>query len=424
MNTDSINQLRSCTTRGEILRSGEVIDLVASSEHEGLDLILYEGAEPTVIPHYLYKNFIYRPAQMDLSVRRALRFPSGAAEYDRLLDLLSNISGLCGQYLTLPESACNLVACWVASTWVQEYFHSPPSLQLAGCSLSEGMEVFRFLQALCRRGIVVANLDNRLPLSLQPTLLTVASGHSKKVHHRWQTGNYHGVYVPGRKGTLEQLRCAKAIFSDGVDEFDCADESLRIVLLPKTCPAPEFTDADLDALAAELQSKLQLFRLRTLHSKSQSVRVHCPAELALSGLAREFFVVFGGEPEARKLLQPLIDQQLQATAAERERNPHAVIVEVLWGAAHEMSSISVTELAHRTNSLLYSRGERLEYSVNEVGWKVSDLGVPRPRTSKGKVVRFSRDTSQRIHELSKQFRLTLPKAATCPDCVPSQVVER
>ena len=303
-----------------------------------------------------------------------------------------------------------------------EFFAAPPTLCVAGCSTAEVMRFFRFLAAICRRAITVADLSPRLPLPLGPTLLVVGSGSPKKVLGTWRACSYHGVYIPAGRDRLQQLVCPKAIFSENPDAISSwAPEALRVVLLPRNELA-SLTESDLKAIAAELQPKLQLFRLRSFHPKSAPGNHRCPAEVASSDLEREFFSLLAGEPGISNLLLPLVEQQRQSIATRRLLDPLALVVEVIWMPAHEENQITTSEVRQRVNALLLTRGERLEYSVNEIGWKLSDLGLGRQRTAKGMVLKFSLEVRKRIHGLAGQFGLRSRKVDGCEDCAPVQVV--
>jgi len=272
--------------------------------------------------------------------------------------------------------------------------------------------------------VTVADLTPRLPLEMGPTLLVVESDLSKKLHRTWRACSYHGVYLPAGGGRLQQLVCPKAIFSENPDAISSwATEALRVVLLPGNERAI-LTESDLEAIAAELQPKLQFFRLRSLQSKSALRNFRCPAEVASSELGREFFSLLAGEPGIPKLLLPIVEQQRQSTAARRLLDPLAVIVEVIWAPAHEENQITTSEVRQRVNALLLTRGERLEYSANEIGWKLSDLGLRRHRNSKGMVLKFSREVRKQIHGLAAQFGLKSRKVDGCEDCAPVQVIEQ
>jgi hypothetical protein len=337
--------------------------------------------------------------------------------------LLSKVSQLFSRYFGLSEVFAAIAAWWMFSTWVPEIFAAPLVLCITACSLSEAVQFFRLLRALCRRAITVADLNQWLPLELRPTLLLVEAGLSKKVRARWRAGRYHGVYVPASGGVLEELACAKAIYSETGDAIDSwGEDALRIVLLP-TNGLPVLGELELDAIADEYQPQLEAYRLRRLWTRSERVGEHCPAEVAGSRLGREMFGLLAGESGVPKLLLPVVEQQRQTTTARRSLDPLAVIIEVIWAPAHEQSVMVTSEVQQRVNVLLRARGERLQYTVKEIGWKLSDLGLRRHRNAKGMVLKFSRELRGQIHDLAGKFGLALPKVNGCGECAPVEVIE-
>jgi hypothetical protein len=100
----------------------------------------------------------------------------------------------------------------------------------------------------------------------------------------------------------------------------------------------------------------------------------------------------------------------------------AVIIEAIWAPSHQQSVITTLELQKRVNALLLVRGETVELSVREVGWKLTDLGIPRKRNAKGMFLKFS-EVGTQIHGLAQQFGLTLPKMDGCAQCASVQLVE-
>jgi hypothetical protein len=175
---------------------------------------------------------------------------------------------------------------------------------------------------------------------------------------------------------------------------------------------------------AEFQPEFQLYRLRRLQSGSQPTRDGYPAEVVGSALCSELFALLAGEPGVRKLLLPVLEQQQQAATDRRSVDPRAVIIEVIWAPAHAVNPLATSEVQKRVNALLRSRGEKVEYSPNEIGWKLSSLGLRRKRTAKGMILQFSRPLSSQVHQLARQFGLPLQKVDGCADCASSQVVEK
>jgi hypothetical protein len=178
----------------------------------------------------------------------------------------------------------------------------------------------------------------------------------------------------------------------------------------------------LGEIASEFQPKFQLFRLQRLGQLPQVDQVSCPAALAQFPVARELFVLLGGETHASNLLLPLAENQRKAVATRRAIDPMAVIIEALWTPAHKQSSMRTLDLQKRVNAILSARGERVELSVREIGWKLTDLGLPRKRSAKGMFLKLS-EVAPQIHGLAEQFGLRLPQVDGCARCASVQVIE-
>jgi hypothetical protein len=323
--------------------------------------------------------------------------------------------------VAFSEENTSIATAWVFSGWVPEYFAAPPTLAVTGASMGQAIALFRLLSTVARRAITVADLSLQLPIDFRPTILLIESG--QKVLASWRACSYHSVYLPAKGGALQELVCSKAIYS----ETDHAvgwwgEEASHIVLLP-TNQLPALTEDDLNSIAAEFQPQLQLYRLRRLQSRSQPAHEGCVAKVVGTALCRELFALLADGPGMRKLLRPVVKQQQQATTDRRSVDPLAVIIEVIWAPAHAVNPLATSEVQKRVNALLRSRGEKLEYSLKEIGWKLSSLGLRRKRTASGMILQFSRQLSGQIHQLTRQLGLPLQKVDGCADCASSQVVE-
>jgi hypothetical protein len=96
---------------------------------------------------------------------------------------------------------------------------------------------------------------------------------------------------------------------------------------------------------------------------------------------------------------------------------------VIWSPLHDSKEIAVSRITELTNALLRCRGEVLEYSVVEVGWRLKNLGLYRHRNAAGMVLRFSHEHCLIVHQLTKRFALSLSPVTDCPNCVePEDVV--
>ena len=126
------------------------------------------------------------------------------------------------------------------------------------------------------------------------------------------------------------------------------------------------------------------------------------------------------DPDFVRVVGPLLERQKQENLAGFARDVNAALVEVLWGASHRTKEIAVADLTALTNSALRDRGEILAYSAEEIGRRLSSLGLDRDRAASGMVLRFSREHSLRIHRFARQLGLNLSPVAGCRDCAPPE----
>jgi hypothetical protein len=121
-----------------------------------------------------------------------------------------------------------------------------------------------------------------------------------------------------------------------------------------------------------------------------------------------------------KLLSPQDDEVLM----QRMLDVRYTIVEILWKMIHARGGcpVRVDELAKDVNVVLRSYGETLEYSPEEIGWKLRELNIRRHSTSSGRQVLLGRETSHNVRRWARAYDLECPNGgkAGCPDCSPLQ----
>jgi hypothetical protein len=123
-----------------------------------------------------------------------------------------------------------------------------------------------------------------------------------------------------------------------------------------------------------------------------------------------------GEQDIVQAVTPLLQPLLEEESARRSWDPNLAIIEVIWIPSHTVKELPVDDITGLTNTLLRDRGETLEYSSEEVGWKLRAMGFYRRRNGNGMVLRFSRDNILRIHQLAERFALKLTVVDGCSDC--------
>lgn len=401
-------------TCGEILPTGEILDLVTGADAEGLDLLLWGATRGLVIaPTIECGGVVYHPDKLHPSILQAVRFPNGAAEYSTDAELFGKIAGLYGKYADLPEDLAAYTTCFILASSVPELLLIPLTLCVSGAPVHEIHKFFRLSGPLVRRALQVAELSRRLPLFLHPTLMVDDPTLSDKARAFWVSASRQGMFVAGAGDTVRELGCAKAVLLRPEDPHDAWGEDVMHLVLPRA-ELPALSNELLTRIAAEFQPQLEMFRLRHLSGVDPFMSATHP--LAKFELARNLGACIPEDPGIIQLLTPLFESHQQDVSAQRSRDPRVAIVEVSWTPSHGQDEMTVGEITKRVNTILRSRGVTHEYSGKEIGWKLRDLSLRTTSNGKCKVLRFSREIRGIVHDYVQEFRLQLPFRKDCPDC--------
>jgi len=356
-----------------------------------------------------------------LSMQRGLR--PRPAEYGDALKLFWKIVDLFCHHMELSRQHAVFMVRVIISSWFPDCTARPLTICISGLMMDQVMKLFRLFHIVCRRPLMIAQLSANLPLFLRPTLLINVPRVTARMGEFWKASNYRGTVIPGPRGTMYNIACAKIIYcaSEALGRV-WAPEAIHIALPPTSQEFPSLTELEEAQLAAEYQPQLLMFRLRSLSSSRQPI-LSAP-QSTFGRLGGYLPACIAEDPEIAEAVTPLVDAHDQEMRAWRARDPHLAIVEAIWCAAHKKREISTAEITRRVNALLRERGEIHRYNSHEVGWKLRNLGLRTKHNGKCKVVPFFREVCRRIHELAVQFGLQLPKIADCEDCKRTQLIEK
>jgi hypothetical protein len=403
-------------TVGEVFADGAVIELVAvkPGNANDLGLLLWDGRKARIAPQIKHLGQLYCPMQIDETIRRAVPMPRSAGGFRSLSRLLGETAGLFENYIGLPSAESTLVAGWSAMTWLVDRMLSPPPLVIAGPDMDLAVRLFRLLRCVCRRSLLLADVSRStirgLPMCLWPTLLVNQPDLSPKVRASWRASNYDGVFVPGNRGTVSHIACAKALYvALEPSSDDWCDSALHIVVPRPPRELPLLGPAELAEIADRFQPKFLMFRLKNLVGSMESRPV--PSHLNLPACIEE-------ESDFVAAVGPLVERQKRDSLARRTCDFNAAVVEILWEPSHRTPDISVDNITQLVNALLRCRGEVRVYSNEETGWCLRSFGLYRDRAAGGMMLRFSREHRWQIHQVARQCGLTLPLVDGCPDCSP------
>jgi hypothetical protein len=79
----------------------------------------------------------------------------------------------------------------------------------------------------------------------------------------------------------------------------------------------------------------------------------------------------------------------------------------------------VKDITCLVNAALRAKGELVEFSPEEIGWRLAELGLYTRRMRGGRGIRFDRELSRSVHALARRLGVSVPPAGFqgCPDCV-------
>jgi hypothetical protein len=425
------NATSSCMiSTGEIFADGAMIELVASSS--GLnrpDFLLWNGRKATVGPRVEHGGCIYEASKLTPSLHRALRLPARCSNYGSARDLFAGIVDLFNRYLHFSDQESRLLTAFSMSTWLADRLPIAPGLIVSAPDQQSGIEVSRLLSCVCRRPLMLAELTSAsfhsLPMQLSPTLLIHQEVLKPNMLRLFRASGYRGLHLVGGGASLIDLCGPKAIFCSEDSAVDALGEgAIQISVAPSQLQSSALGELLRDKIATDFQPRLLMYRLKN-HAKVDDSQVDVSGFTFATGqLARTLAACFPEDSELARDVGRLLRAQNDEVREKRFRDVHCVIVETLWAIVHDRKrkAVNVNDLAKDVSTLLQSRGETVQYSAEEVGWKLKQLGVPRHTDSSGRQVVLNRDTSRSVHRLAGAYNLPCSQqgGAGCPDCTQAE----
>jgi hypothetical protein len=261
---------------------------------------------------------------------------------------------------------------------------------------------------------------------LSPTLLIHQQVLRPNMQRLFRASNHHGMHLLASGGSVVDLYGPKAIFcGEGSTVEACGDEEIQISVATSQLQSPALGEQLLDEIAADFQPRLLMYRLKN-HAKVGAAQVDVSEfKFATGRLARALADCFPEDSDLARDTVRLLRAQNELVHEQRFRDVRCAIVEILCALVHhrEHKAVNVSELTKDVSTLLQSRGETLQYSAEEVGWKLKELGIPRHTDSSGRKVVLDRDTSRIVHRLAEVYDLPCSQnvEAGCPDCTKRKV---
>jgi hypothetical protein len=420
------NVKRCVISEGEIFADGAMIEPVSgSSELNKPNLLLWNGSQATVAPRVERCGCIYEAPELSQSLFRAIRLPARCQNYGTARRMFESIRNLFKNYLNLPHWESSLLACFSISTWLADRLLSALTLAISGPDQELGIDLLRLLSCVCRHPLMLAEMTTggfrSLPMQFSLTLLLNQQELKPELQRLLRASNHRGLHVPGRRGSIVDLYGPKAIFCGSDAALDSlGDGVIHISAAPSQLQSSMLDEQAQNKIADDCQPRLLMYRLKNAGRVIESRVDLSSFTLAMRPAARVLAACFPEDSELARETVELLRPQNEEVRSQSYCNFECAIVEVLWRIIHDGKEreVKVDQLAGDVNALLRSRGEVLEYSAEEVGWKLRSLNIRRHTTSSGRIVLLNRDASKSVHGFAQAYGLPCLASveAGCSDC--------
>ena len=416
---------------GECFADGTMLEIVAGRSQLGKpDLLLWNNGRARIGTQILCGDRIYTAPELDPTLYRAIRLPTGARSYGSAQRLFEAIRELFIRHCGLPEREASSLAWFSIGTWLADRLPTAPNLIISGSNEEVAMNVLCLLSCVCRHALMLSELtpDSFRSLPAQPSLTLLLDQHRLRpaMERVLRASSYRGLYLPGSGGSLVDRYGPKAIFCGDNPEMDTLGRgAIQIFLPPFSLRAPALDQCVQEEIASQFQPRLLMYRLKNIPKLEEAQVDLSNLTLTMRPLARTLAMCFPGNPKLAGEVVVLLQPQDEEIRARRFLDPRCAIVEILLAATHEAKQreLIVDQLTKQINALLRTRGERVEYSAEAIGWQLRGLGLPRHTSSAGRQVILDRENSKRLHCLAQGFEMSMVRVEDCPDCNDEQSAE-
>jgi hypothetical protein len=409
-------------TAGEIFADGAVIELVKPPDQR-VQLLLWRKNKKTIAPQIKYGGRVYQVRGVNETLLDTIRFAASPVDYGSPAALFAEISALFTEFVGSTPREAALLTAWSCTTWFREVVSTPPTMVVSGPDMGHAITLFRLLGCICWRSLMLADVNRSSLLGLvglHPTLLVNQPGEFPKLWQLLTTSNFHGVYVPGSAGKIYNLTGSRALFVGMQNTW--IEGAIHIALPPARSGLPALNGQRQAEIADRVQAKFLMYRLGNLRTVQES---HSTArQTSPSQIAHNLMSCTQDEPSIAQSIAPILRQYEEEAKVQNDCDVVRAILQVIWTVLHNRQEISIKRVADLTNAFLRTRRETLEYSAEEVGWKMKNLGFYRHRNGSSVVLRPSRENVLQVHLLARRLCLGTPPVEGCVDCTRLEVVVR
>ncbi len=378
------------------------------------------------MPTTSYRGRTYTPAPIVGGLVNAVRFPSTSKSFGSGAKLTASMREFLSRYVGLAAEAADLLIAFALASFFVDCLPVAPVLYLLGPD-SESSLVLRLLGCLCRRSLLVGDIDTAalgtLPSQLDATLLINQRKLPQRVTRILQASSNRRFCIARGKGQINAYG-AKAFATD--PEF--ADRiGVHVSLSPAQDPLPTLTDVDEEDPTNDFQARLLRYRMvnyRRVRDAQIELRNFVPA---MRDEVRAWLAPICDCPDLQESVSSSLLQQSQEAEGARLSDNRCVVAEAALFFCHKANTehFFVGELAESVNALLEGRHEDRVLSDKMVGLLLRALGIRGQRVVKGYKILLTDGVREQIHRIASAYQVLSVQdgIARCPQC-PSAMVDR
>ena len=219
----------------------------------------WNGHKAKISNSMRYGGGEFIPGRICAGIGRAVRFPPPSMPFGSPTKLMASMRSFLVRYVQLAPGTAALLVAFAVASWFHDCLPIAPVLYLLG-SEKEAKLVLRLLSTLCRRSLLLADIDvaalRTLPEGLNVTLLLSQRDLSKRVRKFLLASVDRHFHAAQGNNNLET--CGARAISTSVNST--GGDGVRVVLSPTVGPLPVLSDAEQLDLSLDFQSKLLRYR--------------------------------------------------------------------------------------------------------------------------------------------------------------------
>ena len=354
----------------------------------------------------------------------SILIPTGKESYGTTLELFTQMKLVIAEQTGLSDQVSALLTFWAFSTWFSESLSLAPRLVITGWA-PEGELILRTLRIFCYHpllmaGLTAANLE-QVPWDLRLTLLVSEPNLDKRMALLLDCSTCRG-YQSIREGRPHDYFGPKAIYLGADLPATSMINSVHINASDTVKGESHRASHLSDDMIQHFQDQLFGYRVNNIQEVFQS-------DFNASGLSSEAHAIANAlgacivdAPSLQAELVSALMPQSQQQIAERLDDLGTLVVGAAFALCHQgKDAILVGEIAAEVNRILLSRGERLQFSAEKVGYKLKKIGLLSRRLGgAGNGFLLDHSTQLRLHEVGAAYGcegfVEEEKSLHCPLC--------